>query len=286
LSQFKMLMNAKTPVDHSLQHIKNDNKCRKNQKPVEPNLSEKIFSIIASSYSINKHIDFYNWLQTSVAEVLPHNMLLACWGDFDSNSQKFNFNYDVSSNLANIRTQALFDSPEKADVLMRHLHKTWSANHCRWLTVNNLDNVDGNDEIKSKLPDIFNEFKSLLVYGLSDLRASNDCLYVFFSTDSTFKVQDSLMGLLMPHIDNVLRKIQHIEPVDASEAERVSAIKSYNLSMRELEIIDWVKLGKTDSEIAMILFISQNTVKSHLKHVFEKLNVTRRAQAVAKLSYS
>lgn len=48
-----------------------------------------------------------------MAEVLPHNMLLACWGDFDSNSQKFNFNYDVSSNLANIRTQALFDSPEK-----------------------------------------------------------------------------------------------------------------------------------------------------------------------------
>ena len=279
-------MNAKTPVDHSLQHIKNDNKYKKNQNPVEPNLSEKIFSIIASSYSINKHIDFYNWLQTSVAEVLPHNMLLACWGDFDSNSQKFNFNYDVSSNLANIRTQALFDSPEKVDVLMRHLHKTWSANDCRWLTVNNLDNVDGNDEIKSKLPDIFNEFKSLLVYGLSDLRANNDCLYVFFSKDSTFKIQDSLMGLLMPHIDNVLRKIQHIEPVDSSEFERVSAIKSYNLSMRELEIIDWVKLGKTDSEIAMILFISQNTVKSHLKHVFEKLNVTRRAQAVAKLSYS
>lgn len=281
-----MLMNAKTPVDHSLQHIKNDNKCKKNQKPVEPNLSEKIFSIIASSYSINKHIDFYNWLQTSVAEVLPHNMLLACWGDFDSNSQKFNFNYDVASNLANIRTQALFDSPEKTDALMRQLHKTWSVNNYRWLTVNNLDNVDGNDEIKSKLPDIFNEFKSLLVYGLSDLRASKDCLYVFFSTDSTFNVQDSLMGLLMPHIDNVLRKIQHIEPVDLSEDERVSAIKSYNLSMRELEIIDWVKLGKTDSEIAMILFISQNTVKSHLKHVFEKLNVTRRAQAVAKLSYS
>ena len=286
MSQLKMLMNAKTSVDHSLQHIKNDSKYKKNQKPVAPNLSEKIFSIISSSYSINKHIDFYNWLQTNVAEVLPHNMLLACWGDFDSNLQKSNFNYDVASNLENIRTQALFDSPEKTDALMRQLFKTWSANDCRWLTVNNLDKVDDNDEIKSKLPDIFNAFKSLLVYGLSDLRASNDCLYVFFSTDSTFNVQDSLMGLLMPHIDNVLRKIQHIEPLDTSEAERISAIKSYNLSMRELEIIDWVKLGKTDSEIAMILYISQNTVKSHLKHVFEKLNVTRRAQAVAKLSYA
>ncbi len=94
------------------------------------------------------------------------------------------------------------------------------------------------------------------------------------------------MGLLMPHIDNILRRIQHIEPVNIVEIERASAIKSYNLSARELEIIDWVKKGKTDSEIAMILYISQNTVKSHLKHVFEKLDVTRRAQAVAKLSYS
>ncbi|MDI1300039.1 XrtB/PEP-CTERM-associated transcriptional regulator EpsA [Methylotenera sp.] len=281
-----MLMNAKTLVDKSLQSIKIDNKFNKSQNPVAPNLSEKIFSIIASSYAINKHIDFYNWLQTSVAEVLPHNVLLACWGDFESNSQKFNFNYDVASNLANIRTQALFDSPQKADDLMRQLHKSWSANNNRWLTVNNLDSFDVNKEIKSKLPEIFNEFKSLLVYGLSDLRASNDCLYVFFSTDTTFEVQDSLMGLLMPHIDNVLRKIQHIEPVDISEAASVSMIKSYNLSTRELEIIDWVKQGKTDGEIAMILYISQNTVKSHLKHVFEKLNVTRRAQAVAKLSYS
>jgi hypothetical protein len=95
--------------------------------------------------------------------------------------------------------------------------------------------------VKIKLPDIFNELKCLLVYGLSDLRTSNHYLYVFFSTDTNFKVQDSLMGQLMPHIENVFRKIQHIELVDTSEAKRVSATKSYNLSMRELEIIDWVK---------------------------------------------
>jgi transcriptional regulator EpsA len=279
-------MNAKTSVDHSFRYIRSDRKYRDNQKPLEADLSEKLFSIIASSYAINKHIDYYNWLQTSVAEVLPHNMLLSCWGDFHNNPQKFSFNFDVASNLANISTHALFESPEKIDGLMRYLHNAWLENNCRWLTVNNLDKVDRNDEIKSLIPEIFNEFKSLLVYGLSDIRSCNQCLYVFFSTDETFKVQDSLMGLLMPHIDNVLRKIQHVEPLDNSEAERITAIKSYNLSTRELEIIEWVKLGKTDSEIAMILYISQNTVKSHLKHVFEKLNVTRRAQAVAKLSYA
>lgn len=57
-----------------------------------------------------------------------------------------------------------------------------------------------------------------------------------------------------------------------------------NLSERELGIIHWIKFGKTNQEIGIILDISQNTVKSHLKRVFQKLNVTWRAQAVAILS--
>lgn len=279
-------MNAKASADLSFQYVRGNRKHRENQKPLEADLSAKLFSIISSSYTINKHIDFYNWLQTSVAQVLPHNMLLACWGDFYSDTQKFNLNYDIASNLTGISTHALLDSPEKIDRFMHLLQNAWADNDCRWITVNNLDKVVRNDEIKSLLPEIFNEFKSLLVYGVSDIRSCNQCFYVFFSTDETFKVQDSLMGLLMPHIDNVLRKIQHVEPLDNYEAERIATIKSYNLSVRELEIVEWVKLGKTDGEIAMILYISQNTVKSHLKHVFEKLNVTRRAQAVAKLSHS
>jgi len=87
------------------------------------------------------------------------------------------------------------------------------------------------------------------------------------------------MGMLMPHIDNTLRKIQHLEPM-----EDVAMATSSELSMRELEIIHWVKSGKTNHEIGMILQISQNTVKSHLKRIFNKLNVSRRAQAVAILS--
>ena len=54
------------------------------------------------------------------------------------------------------------------------------------------------------------------------------------------------------------------------------------LSERELQIIRWVRAGKTNQEIGAILFISQNTVKSHLKRIFNKLNVTTRAQAVGK----
>ena len=279
-----MLMNDKKPMEPSKPAMQKTKLSLNSQKPLDADLSKKLFSIISSSYAIQKHVDFYIWLQISVRAVLPHNMLLACWGDFDNHAQNSHLNYDVSSNLTNINTQTICSSTDKIDSYMHCLQQRWVANNNRWFTVNNLDKSVENDEIKSNIPADFKCFKSLLVYGIKDVRGSNSCLYVFFSKESVFTVQDSLLGLLMPHIDNALRKIQHIEAIDVNENEKIDIIKSYNLSLRELEIIEWVKLGKTDNEIAMILFISQNTVKSHLKHVFEKLKVTRRAEAVAKLS--
>ena len=51
------------------------------------------------------------------------------------------------------------------------------------------------------------------------------------------------------------------------------------LTPREREILLLIRLGKTNKEIASTLKISENTVKTHLKHVFHKLNVSNRTQA-------
>ena len=55
------------------------------------------------------------------------------------------------------------------------------------------------------------------------------------------------------------------------------------LSQREIEIMEWVRIGKTNYEIGMILNISAFTVKNHLQRIFKKLDVTNRAQAVERL---
>ncbi len=53
------------------------------------------------------------------------------------------------------------------------------------------------------------------------------------------------------------------------------------LSQRELEILRLVAAGTTNREIAQALFISEATVKTHLLHIFEKLDVPDRAAAVS-----
>jgi two-component system, NarL family, response regulator LiaR len=51
------------------------------------------------------------------------------------------------------------------------------------------------------------------------------------------------------------------------------------LTDREQHIMDLISQGKSNPEIAAELQVSVNTVKTHLRHVFKKLEVDNRTQA-------
>jgi len=70
---------------------------------------------------------------------------------------------------------------------------------------------------------------------------------------------------------------------DSSTACAPHTGQSFELSAREHEILDWVRLGKTNEEIGRILDISAFTVKNHLQRIYRKMDVLNRAQAIGKL---
>ena len=62
--------------------------------------------------------------------------------------------------------------------------------------------------------------------------------------------------------------------------DRMRAAGQETLSAREIEILEHVARGRTNREIGAALFISEATVKTHLLHIFAKLDVQDRTQAV------
>jgi len=54
------------------------------------------------------------------------------------------------------------------------------------------------------------------------------------------------------------------------------------LSAREQEILDWVARGLVPKEIAVRLGMTYETVRTHLRHIYDKLHVHSRSEAVAK----
>lgn len=52
------------------------------------------------------------------------------------------------------------------------------------------------------------------------------------------------------------------------------------MSKREFEVLAKIAEGKSNSEIADLLFVSENTIKTHVSNIFSKLNVKRRTEAI------
>lgn len=54
-----------------------------------------------------------------------------------------------------------------------------------------------------------------------------------------------------------------------------------SLSKREMEVLGYLALGRSDEEIAQRLFVSKSTIKTHLRRIYSKLLVNGRTEAVA-----
>ncbi|MDD3996699.1 MAG: helix-turn-helix transcriptional regulator [Sphaerochaetaceae bacterium] len=76
------------------------------------------------------------------------------------------------------------------------------------------------------------------------------------------------------------RNYEFAKPADVSKSKKLHEL----LSPRELEIVKLLVEGKTNNEIGQLLFISPNTVKTHVKNLYEKLKVSNRIQLYAKLT--
>ncbi|MFH1150462.1 MAG: response regulator transcription factor [Actinomycetota bacterium] len=58
--------------------------------------------------------------------------------------------------------------------------------------------------------------------------------------------------------------------------------KDYGLSNREMEVLQLLSEGNTNKEIAKALWISEQTVKTHVAHIFDKLGTSDRTETVAR----
>ncbi len=122
-------------------------------------------------------------------------------------------------------------------------------------------------------------FRTQLAHG----QASDDEQSVSFISlyaDAPFS-RSALLALeqFMPEIANCLMRLL----LDVCSPESRSG-KESALTRREMEVIDWIAVGKTNWEIGQILGISELTVKSHLQRLFSKTGTKSRAQLAAKAS--
>jgi transcriptional regulator EpsA len=123
------------------------------------------------------------------------------------------------------------------------------------------------------------------LFKYTGLTANGASFFAFFKLrEPPSDMRQLLLRLLLPNLNLVFSRIE-VQGVLAADPEAQLPLTDdeSDLTDRQLEILHWVKLGKTNQEIAQILEISALTVKNHMQKLFKKLNVHNRAQAVARV---
>lgn len=117
---------------------------------------------------------------------------------------------------------------------------------------------------------------------LGDSRDADDLALAVSSGAKGYLVKECSMEELG---DAVTAAIAGVDLIGTSMrramADRAESLSRASLSQRELQVLHGMALGQSNAEIGRSLFLSEDTVKSHARRLFTKLNVHDRAQAVA-----
>jgi two-component system NarL family response regulator len=114
-------------------------------------------------------------------------------------------------------------------------------------------------------------------------------LTTYDNDESVFRaLENGAKGYLLKDCStaDLLAAIRKIHAGGSHVSERAAArlaeraMAGGPLSPREIEVLKWIAEGKSNKEIAAVLFISEGTVKTHVLSIHEKLGVSDRTEAV------
>ncbi len=140
-----------------------------------------------------------------------------------------------------------------------------------------------NESSKGKAKTNFNRLITISVLGITGIIV---LLYLFrlYRKNSDLEIENKNSEL-----QNYLLQISELKEKATNKTLTEAKIFNENfddfgLSKREKEVLTHITNGLSNDEIASKMFVSKNTIKTHIKNIYSKLDVKNRIQAIKKIS--
>ncbi|QUR95097.1 response regulator transcription factor [Macrococcoides canis] len=159
--------------------------------------------------------------------------------------------------------------------LLEHLDKTHLPDLIIMdLVMPELNGIEATRQVKAKFPKV-------KVLVLSSFIDEEHVLGVMDAGADGYEMKDSEPKALIKTIKQIAagEQIYHPDVMKVRKSGMNLAHLRNPLSKRELEVLKAMSEGLTNKEIAEQLFVSEKTVKTHVSHIFAKLEVGDRTQA-------
>lgn len=230
---------------------------------------------IEASLKINKRFQFFLWAQGALQGFIPHETLLCAYGDI----AQMRFRYETfARGVLDSEVEREISSPVNG--LLPRLLELWlhdGGKPCLLSPATGAtDMQSGRQRLRTDLQRC--GFGHVAAHGTLHMQDGYGSFFVFIGSDPHTARDAYLLELLMPYLHTALHRMLANENND----ETVPTFTETLLSGREIQVLQWVKNGKTNQEIGQILNISPLTVKNHVQKILRKLKVSNRAQAVGK----
>lgn len=234
----------------------------------------QLLSAIDGSLDIHKRFQFFLWSQGALQGLLPHDTLVCAHGNIAQSRIRHEI---FSSEVFEAAAERSITDPVRG--MLARVMAEWIKSEC----VPCLQYPPGHPlERRTRSRDLKpSPIGAVAAHGPREIHGEYGSFFVFIRKPSQPAAREAyLLQLLVPFLHMALYRVLAGES-DGSAA--VAPVKGL-LTSREIQVLQWVRSGKTNEEISLILKISPTTVKNHVQKILRKLNVSNRAQAVGKSS--
>lgn len=230
-----------------------------------------LMRVVESSLLIKNLQQFLLWAQGDLQNIFPHDIMLSCMKDFlNGKAYKNKFCGIYVSN-------DLFDSVLRGeDGLMESVMALWRRSRVPCL----MDRHQAGSLTEENIVSLMHkhELNNIASHGTHDVNGEILSFFIFMRIPGEVNARHAyLLEMLTPYVHRAL-----IHAMASGHANEKDVERGNLISHREKEILQWVKVGKSNWEIAAILDISPRTVKNHVCNIIKKMNAQNRGHAVAK----
>ena len=237
---------------------------------------EHLATTLESAMDITNRPQFYLWAQGALQGFIAHEVLFCAFGDIEKMQFKFEF---FSGTPRKIPLDAKGNDPV-TELLPRIVDDWLRHNREPRLYCPSSSEQVGRRQLIADLKKL--HLGSACAHGPAEIQGAFGSFFLLTGLHKAPGPREAhLLQLLMPYLHMALYRVLGRQQ-DSGEGSAGAVLPSAMFSKREIQVLHWVRHGKTNLEISQILEISQPTVKSHVQNIMRKLNVTNRAQAVGK----
>ena len=246
---------------------------------LSPREQEYLLGAIEAAVKVRDLRQFFLWTQGQLQALLPHQLMLCM--QFDGAGALLRAE-PVHAGLLDAATLRVLTHPLEG--LAPRLAKLFNDSQ-RLPAITGGGRRAGDaalNQFRRSLQQL--GFDHLVVHGSGRLAGASTLFALCGWAGAPTARHAYFLSLLLPHLHLALLRVAGAEAGAGAGgmSAPLAASMQRPLSTRELEILAWVREGKSNFEVGVILGLSPVTVKNHLQRIYRALGVSNRTHALAR----